>query len=141
MKLKNPLTYLWSILFPKHREKKEKIVKFLNWIKNFVESEDAQFIVNITTFTKADDKLLQLLKQWLPFILADLELAHETTNTNMALRQSINSLRIYKPLKRAQKWQELAGRLYAKAVQLPDSQLEFAKMEMKSFYDANKNLA
>jgi len=141
MNLKPLLSLLKSIWYNPSKEKKQKIIRLIEWIKNFVESDEGQIIVNIIQHLKLDAKFLDFVKKNLPFILGRLELTHNTVNVNMAVRQSIGKLRGMTKKQRVKEWELMAGMLYQKSVNLPDEQIEMAKMEMKSAYLDYKGVA
>ena len=137
MKLKNPLTYIWSILFPKkdhHLQTRLKIIAVINKIKWAVDSPVASAITDAIP-GRTDDAILEWIRKALPVVLKSFALAENGLNAHIAVKQAIGTLKTIEPSDRSGVYQVLAGRLYECFTGLP---IETATEEIQRTYSETK---
>lgn len=100
------------------REYRLSIIEIVNKIKDAVNSDTATLIVAIIP-GHTDDKILQCIREWLPTILRAAGLTNNVFSTNMALQDSIKTLKEVNSNDRAGYYKRISGELYTNFSGLP----------------------
>lgn len=113
-----------------------KIINFVNLIKKAVDSDIADVIVEATK-KDYDDKILLMIREWLPKVLKLLNLTNHDT-PNMAIRQAVKNLKNSGKDRKelGETYNEIAAELYSNFSGLP---VETSKLEIEKSYKSLEN--